>query len=38
MAIPTWDFLGEGREPHLPEVLEEGGRKMAGLGSEILCA
>lgn len=37
MAIPTWDFLGEGREPHLPEVLDEGGRKMAGLGSEILA-
>ena len=28
MALPTWDFLGEGREPHLPEVLVEGDRKM----------
>ena len=23
VAIPTWDFLEEGREPHLPEVLDE---------------
>lgn len=31
VAIPTWDFLEEGREPHLPEVLD------VGLLSEI-CA
>ena len=23
VAIHAWDFLEEGREPHLPEVLDE---------------
>lgn len=37
LVITTWDFLGEGRESSLPGLLDEGGRRMVGLGSDF-CA
>lgn len=32
MAIPIWDFLGK---RSLPALLDEGGRKMAGLPGNV---